>query len=167
MTALTATMVDEHPLTDGSGSGRVTVDDVALFLARFSGGALASFEASRMATGAKNALRLEIHGSRGALMFDLERLDELWIHDATAPATEHGFRRVLVTEHDHPWMEAWWPPGHIIGWEHTFVHQLRDLLDDVHAGRDPRPSFADGLALQRMLDAVVRSAAAGATVTVT
>ncbi|MFD6495056.1 Gfo/Idh/MocA family protein [Streptomyces sp. NPDC060188] len=141
-----------------SGSGAVTVDDAALFTARFASGALASFEASRFATGRKNALRIELNGERGSLAFDLERLNELSYHDHTEPATHAGFRRILVTEPDHPYLDAWWPPGHGLGYEHTFVHQARDLVSAIAAGRPPTPSFADGLQVQRVLAAVEESA---------
>ncbi|MFF0188188.1 Gfo/Idh/MocA family protein [Streptomyces sp. NPDC005244] len=141
-----------------SGSGAVTVDDAALFTARFASGALASFEASRFATGRKNALRIELNGERGSLAFDLERLNELSYHDHTEPATHAGFRRILVTEPDHPYLDAWWPPGHGLGYEHTFVHQARDLVRAIAAGRPPTPSFADGLQVQRVLAAVEESA---------
>ncbi|OQQ19178.1 dehydrogenase [Streptomyces sp. M41(2017)] len=142
----------------GPGPGAVTVDDAALFTARFASGALASFEASRFATGRKNALRIELNGERGSLAFDLERLNELSYHDHTEPATHAGFRRILVTEPDHPYLDAWWPPGHGLGYEHTFVHQARDLVLAVAEGRPPTPSFADGLQVQRVLAAVEESA---------
>ncbi|MFG3171964.1 Gfo/Idh/MocA family protein [Streptomyces sp. NPDC048200] len=142
----------------GPGPGAVTVDDAALFTARFASGALASFEASRFATGRKNALRIELNGERGSLAFDLERLNELSYHDHTEPATHAGFRRILVTEPDHPYLDAWWPPGHGLGYEHTFVHQARDLVLAVAEGRPPAPSFADGLQVQRVLAAVEESA---------
>lgn len=142
----------------GPGRGAVTVDDAALFTARFASGALASFEASRFATGRKNALRIELNGERGSLAFDLERLNELSYHDHTEPATHAGFRRILVTEPDHPYLDAWWPPGHGLGYEHTFVHQARDLVLAVAEGRPPTPSFADGLQVQRVLAAVEESA---------
>ncbi|MFF5259016.1 Gfo/Idh/MocA family protein [Actinomadura viridis] len=159
--ALTETFVPERPLVGGDGTGPVTVDDAALFIGRTSGGALASFEATRFAAGRKNALRLEINGSAGSLSFDLESLNELWFHDhAEDPATA-GFRRILVTEPEHPYAGAWWPPGHILGYEHTFTHQLADLLAAIAGGTDPSPSFADGLQVQRVLEAVERSAAGG------
>ncbi|MCX5007416.1 Gfo/Idh/MocA family oxidoreductase [Streptomyces sp. NBC_00638] len=142
----------------GSRSGAVTVDDAALFTARFASGALASFEASRFATGRKNSLRIELNGERGSLAFDLERLNELAYHDHTEPASHAGFRRILVTEPDHPYLDAWWPPGHGLGYEHTFVHQARDLVRAIAAGRPPTPSFADGLQVQRVLAAVEESA---------
>jgi predicted dehydrogenase len=138
--------------------GPVTVDDAALFVARLDGGAVATYEATRFATGRKNALRVEINGSHGSVAFDLERLNELEFYDATLPETERGFRRILVTEPDHPYMSAWWPPGHILGYEHTFTHELRDFLTAIAAGEDPTPSFTDALQVQLVLDAVERSA---------
>jgi predicted dehydrogenase len=141
------------------GRGTVTVDDAAVFTGRLASGALASFEASRFATGRKNALRIELNGERGSLAFDLERLNELSYHDHTEPGTYAGFRRILVTEPDHPYLEAWWPPGHALGYEHTFVHQARDLVRAIAAGKRPAPSFADGLQVQRVLAAVEESAA--------
>ncbi|WP_307624282.1 Gfo/Idh/MocA family protein [Streptomyces sp. V3I7] len=143
----------------GTRTGQVTVDDAAVFTGRFPSGALASFEATRYATGRKNALRLELNGERGSVAFDLERLNELSYHDATEAGTHAGFRRILVTEPDHPYLEAWWPPGHGLGYEHTFVHQARDLVHAIAEGRRPEPSFADGLQVQRVLAAVEESAA--------
>jgi predicted dehydrogenase len=169
VSALTETFVRERPLPGGAtsglsavsergGVGTVTVDDAALFTARFASGALASFEASRFATGRKNSLRIELNGERGSLAFDLERLNELSYHDHTEPGAHAGFRRILVTEPDHPYLDAWWPPGHGLGYEHTFVHQARDLVKAIAAGRRPVPSFADGLQVQRVLAAVEESA---------
>jgi predicted dehydrogenase len=147
--------------TGGSGRGTVTVDDAVVFAGRLSSGALASFEATRYATGRKNGLRVELNGSAGSIAFDLERLNELEFFDAGDDAGTAGFRRILVTEASHPYLSAWWPPGHTLGWEHTFTHQARDLLTAIAAGDQPEPSFADGLAVQRVLDAVARSAASG------
>jgi predicted dehydrogenase len=168
VSALTETFVKERPLPGASSGlsataaeaeyGPVTVDDAALFVARLDGGAVATYEATRFATGRKNALRVEINGSHGSVAFDLERLNELEFYDATLPETERGFRRILITEPDHPYMSAWWPPGHIIGYEHTFTHELRDFLAAIAAGEDPTPSFADALQVQLVLDAVERSA---------
>lgn len=160
-----ATMVPERPGPDGPEP--VTVDDAAWATLELDGGAIASVEASRMATGAKNELALEVYGTKGALRFDLERLNELWFLDATAPVAEQGFARVLVTEPEHPYLEGWWPQGHILGWENAFTNQARDLLLAVRH-RDPAaysPDFEDGLALQRILEAVIASHRAdGATV---
>jgi predicted dehydrogenase len=173
VSALSETFIKERPLpadsgsgglqaTSANGRGRVTVDDAVIFIARFSGGALATFEATRFATGRKNALRLEINGESGSLAFDMESLNELQFFDATAPGGTQGFSRILVTEPDHPYMAAWWPPGHIIGYEHTFTHEFHDLLEAIADDRNPVPSFRDGLQVQRVLDAVARSAAAHA-----
>ncbi|MDG4796276.1 Gfo/Idh/MocA family oxidoreductase [Micromonospora sp. WMMD1082] len=174
VSAVTETFVKERPLPAGSSglaarsdgaavTGAVTVDDAAIFVARLDGGALATYEATRFATGRKNALRVEINGSLGSVAFDLERLNELEFHDATRPAAEQGFSRILVTEGEHPYLSAWWPPGHIIGYEHSFTHQMRDFVEAVATGVDPTPSFADGLQVQLVLDAVVRSAELGSS----
>ena len=161
VSAVSATFTGKRPLPGGSGTGQVTVDDAVVFTARLGGGALASFEATRYAAGRKNGLRIELNGSAGSLAFDLERLNELEFFDRTDPADSAGFRRILVTEPGHPYLSAWWPPGHTLGWEHTFTHQARDLLTAIAAGTQPEPSFTDGLAVQRVLDAVQRSAASG------
>jgi predicted dehydrogenase len=136
------------------------VDDAAWATLTLSSGAIASVEASRMATGQKNSLKLEVYGDKGSVLFDLEKLNELAFLDATLPVREHGFRRVLVTEPEHPYMNAWWPQGHIIGWEHTFTHEIRDFLLAINNGTPPSPSFDDGLSVQRVLAAVEESAAA-------
>jgi predicted dehydrogenase len=174
VTALTETFVTKRPLPAGDAApgglsgvsggaerGEVTVDDAALFVGRFAGGALASFEATRFATGRKNALRIELNGSRGSLAFDLESMNELEFYDGDEDPDTAGFRRILVTEPTHPYVGAWWPPGHLLGYEHTFTHQAADLVADIAADRDPVPSFTDGLRVQLVLDAVQRSAAAG------
>lgn len=137
----------------------VTVDDAVWATLALSSGTIAAVEASRVATGRKNSLQLEIYGDKGALRFDLENLNELGFLDATVPVREQGFRRILVNEPVHPYMEAWWPQGHVIGWEHTFTHQIRDFLLAVKAGEAPSPSFQDGLEVQRVLNAVEESAA--------
>ncbi|MDR6170627.1 Gfo/Idh/MocA family oxidoreductase [Curtobacterium sp. SORGH_AS_0776] len=173
------TFVTERPLmaegvglsgTASTERGQVTVDDAAFFLGRLAGGAadgaIGSFEATRYATGRKNGLTLEISGSAGAIQFDLESMNELRFYDATAPAGEQGFQRILVTEPEHPYMAAWWPTGHLIGYEHTFSHEVKDFVEAIVAGTDPSPSFEDGLHVQRVLDAVERSAADGSAWTV-
>ncbi len=163
VSAVTATFVGERPLPEAAGeaprSGPVTVDDAAVFVARLRSGALASFEATRFATGRKNQLRIELNGDRGSLAFDLERLNELEFCDRAEDPSEDGFRRILVTEPGHPYLSAWWPPGHVLGWEHTFTHQVRDLVTAIAADTDPAPSFAEGLQVQRILTAVEQSAA--------
>ena len=142
----------------GEGRGPVTVDDYAAFHARLSGGGLGLFEATRFAMGHKNGLRIEVSGDKGALLFDLEDLNAIQYYDATAPGTEQGFRRILVTEAAHPYLSAWWPPGHMLGYEHAFSHQVRDFAEAIAAGTQPSPSFAEGYQVQRVLDAVERSA---------
>ncbi|WP_242682156.1 Gfo/Idh/MocA family protein [Herbiconiux sp. SYSU D00978] len=142
----------------GDEYGDVTVDDLALFNARFDGGAIGSFEATRFSTGRKNGLRVEVAGSKGAILFDLEDMNYLQYYDATAPADQQGFKRISVTEPMHPYMSAWWPAGHIIGYEHGFSHQAKDFVEGIVSGEPARPSFADGLQVQRVLDAVERSA---------
>jgi predicted dehydrogenase len=160
------TFVDERPLpsehaglsgTAGTGTGKVTVDDAATFLADFRGGAMGVFEATRFASGRKNAIRIEINGSAGSLAFDFEDMNVLHFFDGTEDSGTAGFRRILVTEAEHPYAGAWWPPGHVIGYEHGFVHQAVDLVRDIAAGTDPAPSFADGLQVQRVLAAVETS----------
>lgn len=143
-----------------AGLEDVTVDDAAWATLTLASGAIASVEVSRVATGQKNSLKLEIYGDKGALLFDLEDLNELGFLDATLPVREQGFRRILVNEPEHPYMEAWWPQGHVIGWEHTFTHEIRDFLVAVGTGTQPSPSFEDGLNVQRILAAVEESAAA-------
>jgi predicted dehydrogenase len=160
VSALATTFVGERPLADGPGTGTVTVDDAVVFTARLASGALASFEATRYAAGRKNGLRIELNGSAGSLAFDLERLNELEFADRADQPGLAGLRRILVTEPDHPYLAGWWPPGHTLGWEHTFTHQAADLLTAIAEGTQPLPSFADGLAVQRVLDAAQRSAAA-------
>ncbi len=159
VSALLDTFVPERPVPDG-GTAQVTVDDAALFIGRTDAEALATFEATRFATGRKNSLRIEVSGSSGALSFDLEALNELWFYDRNEDDETGGFRRIVVTEPVHPYAGHWWPPGHILGYEHTFTHQMADLLTAIADGADPRPSFADGLQVQRVLAAVADSAAA-------
>ncbi|WP_454809536.1 Gfo/Idh/MocA family protein [Paenarthrobacter nitroguajacolicus] len=156
------TFVDQRPGADGPAGGLedVTVDDAAWVNLSLASGAIASVEASRVATGQKNSLRLEIYGSLGSLTFDLENLNELNFMDTTVPVREQGFRRILVNEPEHPYLGAWWPQGHIIGWEHTFTHQIRDFLTAIAAGEAPSPSFEEGLNVQHILAAVEESAAA-------
>lgn len=154
------TFVPERPMPDGGGTGQVTVDDAAVFLGRFSGGAMATFEATRYATGRKNAIRIELNGTEGSLAFDFEDMNTLRFFDSSTPSETQGFTRILVTEPTHPYLGAWWPPGHLLGYEHGFSHQAADLLTAIADGTDPEPSFADGLRVQRVVAAVQASAAA-------
>ena len=156
VSAVWETFTRERPLPFKDGCGSVTVDDAVAFTARLDTGALATFEASRVATGRKNSLRIELYGTEGSLAFDLERLNEL----------EVSGQRVLITDPSDPYLDAWWPPGHVLGWDATFVHQVRDLVTGIASGTDPAPTFADGLQVQRVLDAVAGSAREGAVWTV-
>jgi len=176
VSAVTETFVRERPLPGavhgltaevGTGRGEVTVDDAAIFLGRLTGGALATFEATRFATGRKNAIRLEINGSRGSIAFDFEDMNVLHVHDASVVARESGFTRVIVTDAAHPYVERWWPAGHGLGYEHGFTHQAADLIGAIAARTDPEPSFADGLAVQEVLAAVEASAANNSSWTTT
>lgn len=173
VSGLLDTIVAERPVADqnstgaglahgvaGAERGPVTVDDAALVTGRLESGAPVILEASRFAWGRKNAMRIEISGSRGALCFDFEEMNVLHHYDATTPARTAGFTRILATEPDHPFVDAWWPPGHGLGYEHGFTHQIVDLVRGIAADEDPRPSFEDGLHVQRVLDAITRSSGA-------
>ena len=142
--------------------GRSTVDDAVLFLARMSGGALASFEASRLATGYHNGNRFEIHGERGALRFDFERMNELHFYSLDNDPAVQGWTTIDVTRagSGHPYVEAWWPDSHGLGYEHTFVNQASDILTVLGGGQPVAalPDFADALKTQRVLHAAIASA---------
>ena len=138
--------------------GPVTVDDAALFTARFDGGPIGVFEASRFALGRKNAMRIELNGSAGSVAFDFEESNVLQYFDADDSADAQGFRRIIVTEPVHPYVGNWWPAGHGLGYEHNFTHQVVDLVTDIATGHQPRPSFADATQVQRVLEAVEISA---------
>jgi predicted dehydrogenase len=138
--------------------GRVDVDDAAAFLARFENGATGLFETTRMATGRKNFMHLEVNGAKGSLFWNAEDPNVLWFHSEGDPAAARGFRRIVVTEPEHPYAGSWWPPGHILGYEHSFVHAVYELLSALAEGRNPEPDFRDGVAAQAVLEAVLRSA---------
>ena len=141
--------------------GKVTVDDAVTMIGRFGNGALASLEATRFAPGRKNSITLEINGSDGSLFFDLEEMNRLKFYSRRDPKDRQGFRDIIVTEPSHPYIDNWWPPGHIIGYEHTFTHTIADFVKAVVGQRSVRPNFADGLQNQRVLSAVNRSAESG------
>jgi len=161
------TFITERPLPGAytgltaattSGKGKVTVDDAAIFIGEFENGALGTFEATRFAAGRKNAMSIEVNGSKGSLYFNFEDMNELLYHDHTISSESAGFRKILTTDGGHPYVNAWWPPGHIIGYEHTFTHEFYDFLMGVAKKVQPTPSFADGLSVQKVLDAVEASA---------
>lgn len=155
VSGLLETFVRERPLEDGRGRGPVDVDDAALTLVRFESGAIGSVEGSRFCPGRKNHNRFEINGSKGSLVFDLERMNELRVY--REEGADSGFRTVLATDEAHPFVEAWWPPGHLLGYEHTFTHTVLDLLRAIDADRLPTPNFRDGVAMQRLLEAIERA----------
>ncbi len=164
------TFIKERPLVDSvgaslrasSGSGRrkgkVTVDDATLFLARFKNGAIGSFEGTRFAAGRRNHNRFEINGSKGSIAFNLEKMNELQYFSREDEGHVQGFREIIVNEGVHPYISAWWPPGHIIGWEHTFIHEIKDFLEAIAANRKASPDFEEGTRVQAVLEAVSLSA---------
>jgi len=143
------------------GKGKVTVDDDTNFLARFKNGSVGVFESSRFGGGCRNCNCFQIYGSKGSVGFNQELMNELEFYDRTEPGMTQGFKRILVTEADHPYTGAWWPPGHIIGYEHTFVHAVHDFLVCLEKDTMPEPNFAEGVKTQMVLEAVERSAKAG------
>jgi predicted dehydrogenase len=177
VTAMMKTFITERPLpgvgagTFKAGTGatdmaQVTVDDAAFMLAEFENGALGSFEASRFANGRKNYNYFEIYGSKGSLIFNLERMNELQYLDLSDPADEQGFRTILVTNSTHPYVAAWWPPGHIIGYEHEFSHAIVDFLSAIDKGTKIAPNFYDGMKAMQVLEAAIKSAETGKKVAV-
>lgn len=150
--------ISERPASVDSTTLRpVTADDATSFICHFDNGALGSFITSRLATGRKNYLKFELFGSRGALKFELERLNELQYYSMDDDQGDQGFRTILVTENVHPFIQAWWPPGHIIGWEHTFIHEIKAFLDALANKAELHPNFYDGWRTQAVMDAVVEA----------
>ena len=144
------------------GKGPVTVDDASVFLARFQSGAVGTFEATRFATGHKNYNCFEINGEQGSLIFNFERMNELQYFDRCDPGHDlQGFRTIQTTESTHPYLASWWPPGHIIGYEHTFVHTVYNLITAIAADQLPSPSFQDGVRCQAVLEAAANSVRTG------
>lgn len=162
VSAMTRTFIEERPLGDGQGMGKVDVDDAFVSVVEFENGALGTLEATRFAAGRKNHEVLEINAEKGSVRFSLEQFNELqvfWIGDA--PKETQGFHQVLVSEGYHPWWENWWPHGHMIGWEHTFVHEITHLLDAiVHDGQvaPHGATFLDGYRAAVVCDAILESA---------
>ena len=175
VSGLLHTFISERPMAESGGKGnllaakvahkmgKVTVDDAALVLGRFENGALANLEATRFALGRKNNIVLEINGSKGSLYFDFEDMNRLKFFDNTNPADRQGFRDILVTQpgNVHPYVGNWWPPGHILGYEHTFVHTIADFVNACIDGKPVQPTFEDGVRNQRVLEAVEQSAKSG------
>lgn len=159
VSALTHTFINERPLVSGSGSGEVTVDDAVMFFAKTDKQAIATFEATRFANGSRNDFGFEIYGEKGSLKFNFEEMSYLYFSDNTVEATERGFKKILVTEPAHPYMKNWWPPGHHIGYEHTFTHEIYDFVMAINQDTQPQPSFKDGLCVQQVLAAIELSAA--------
>lgn len=138
--------------------GKVTVDDTAAFLARFESEATGAFETSRVALGRKNFMHVEVHGSRASRAWNAEDPNGLWFYSLDDHPTIRGVRRILMTEEEHPYTKNWWPTGHVLGYEHTFVHAVVELLRAIHMGQKPEPNFADGVSAQAVLEAVLLSA---------
>lgn len=159
--ALTETFVKQRPLVGPAGRKRratVDVDDAVTTIGRFRNGAVASLEATRFAPGRKNSITLEINGRDGSLYFDLEEMNRLKFFNRQDPPGRQGFRDILVTDPSHPYIKNWWPAGHLIGYEHTFIHTIADFVSAVVKRQRAEPSFGEGLQTQRVLDAVSRSA---------
>ena len=165
------TFIKERPIVSGGYGGlsarggkrmgTVTVDDAAMCLARFRNGALGNLEATRFALGRKNGIHIEVNGSKGSIFFDFEDMNHLLYYNNADPADRQGFRKILVGSGCHPYMGAWWPPGHIIGYEHTFIHAVADFVNAAAKGRPTSPDFVEGLRNQQVLEAVAKSAKSG------
>jgi len=151
------TFIKRRPLPGSKKKGRVTVDDAVITLGKFKTGALACLEASRFAAGRKNHIQLEVNGSEGSLVFDFEDMNRLKYFARGDASDRQGYRDIIVTEGVHPFISAWWPPGHIIGYEHTFVHTVYDFIEAIVKGKSVQPTFVDGLENQKVLEAVARS----------
>jgi predicted dehydrogenase len=146
--------------------GEQTVDDASFMVAEFENGALGAFESSRFASGRKNYNYFEIYGSKGSLAFNLERMNELQYLNLEDPADQQGFRTILVTNATHPYVAAWWPPGHIIGYEHEFTHAVVDFITALDKGEEISPNFWDGMRIMQVLEAGLISSETGRKVAV-
>ena len=133
---------------------------------KFENGAMGSLETSRFATGRKNFNSFEIYGDRGSILFDQERMNELQFFSLADGSHAQGFRTILVTEPEHPYVGHWWPPGHIIGYEHAFVHAMADFLKAIDGDGKIEPNFRDGIKIMEVLEAGIKSAETGQTVSV-
>ena len=172
VTGMNKTFIKERPLP-GEGAkpfeaggdqtftakGQVTIDDACFFVADFENNALGSFDSSRFASGRKNWNDFEIYGSKGALKFNFEDMNDLYFLDLDCPPAEQGFKRISVTTGDHPYAGAWWAPGHVIGYENAFFHATADFLNAISGNTEITPNLHDGAACIRVLEAVIKSAA--------
>ncbi|MBL8860011.1 MAG: Gfo/Idh/MocA family oxidoreductase [Planctomycetes bacterium] len=158
--AVSRTFVDQRVDPKTRRKHKSDVDDAVLFLASFENGAVASFEASRVATGRSNANAIEINGEQGAVRFEFEDMNVLWFYDGQLDARTAGWRRILVTEPEHPYASNWWPAGHVLGYEHTFANQAADIVRALSGSKPlvPLPDFADAYMTQRVLEAALVSA---------
>lgn len=147
--------------TVNTSTGKVTVDDASFMIVEFENGALGSFETSRFASGRKNYNYFEIYGSKGSIIFDLQRMNELQYFNLGDQVDEQGFRTIIVTNATHPYIAAWWPPGHIIGWEHGFIHAVKDFLTALDKGTTIAPNLYDGMKGMQVLEAGIKSANTG------
>lgn len=164
--AVAQTFTKERPKGDGRGRSRVDVDDAFCFLAKFDNGAIGTYEATRVAPGRKNHNRIEINGTKGSIVWNLERMNELEFFSVDDQRDAQGFRTVICMDAVHPYAAHWWPDGHIVGYEHTFVHHVADFVSALHLGTAFAPDFEDGLRAQQVLEAALRSAASGRWVAV-
>jgi predicted dehydrogenase len=161
------TFIHERPLMEesigltgkaGKKTGKVDVDDAVVFIAKMKNGAIGTFEATRFAGGRRNQNQFEINGDKGTLVWQLERMNELQYFSREECSETQGFRTIIVTQPEHPYMHAWWPPGHIVGYEHSFINEIYDLIQAIANDKPITPTFEDGLRCQEVLDAVLKSA---------
>ncbi len=158
---MTETFIKERHHNVTGKTEPVGIDDASLFLARFSNGSLASFEATRYARGHKALYTLEINGEHASIFWDLHDLHRLQYFDHRDTGRERGWRSLHITDGDHPYMGKWWVPGLQIGYEHTFIHQVADFLTGLGNGTPAAPTFRDALATDKVTDAVLKSARTG------
>jgi predicted dehydrogenase len=155
------TFTKERPTGDGKTTSKVDVDDAFCFMAKFSNGAIGTYEATRVAPGRKNFNKVEVSGTKGTIVWNLERMNELEFFSFEDTRDAQGFRTIMCMDSVHPYAAHWWPDGHIVGYEHTFVHHLADFVDCLHSGEAFAPDFADGVKVQAVLDAALQSAKDG------
>jgi len=177
VTGMTTQFISERPLPSEEAAtfqggaiegqkGKVTVEDAAFMVVKFANGAIGSLETTRFATGRKNYNTFEIYGDRGSILFDQERMNELQFFSTADDSHAQGFRTILVTEPEHAYVDHWWPPGHIIGYEHAFVHAVADFLKAIAGDGKIEPNFRDGVKIMEILEAGIQSAETGRTVSV-